>query len=241
MAVSAIGADTNNDRAPIINYSNEIELHFREDKVLKQSTGDDQKKIVNIYIVYKIDPTYAVLTPFPLKDCLFGTINVTLTQASTNTLVGMVLFLKKKQPFLHPIDGKYVLDLIIFGCDTSDSKNHILVLGKESIQINQTTIKAEKMYPTNFISTSSNNKKVVLSLKYNGDDSYLIVNGLQQAKFKTANSEILSNPIGLGNISKDPIPTGLNGFIYDFNVNFKAISTDKIQKIHKYLMKKQNL
>ena len=97
------------------------------------------------------------------------------------------------------------------------------------------------MYPTNFISTGSNNKKVVLSLHYNRDDSYLFVNSVEQAKFKTANSEILSNPICLGNISEDPIPTGLIGFIYDFSVDYKIISTDKIQNIHKYLMKKQNI
>ena len=133
------------------------------------------------------------------------------------------------------------MNLIIFGCDTSESKNHIIVLGKESMQINETTIKAEKMYPTNFISTSNNNKKVVLSLHYNGDDSYLLVNSVQQAKFKTANSEILSNPICLGKISEDPIPTGLNGFVYDFSVDYKTISTDKIQKIHKYLMKKHDI
>ena len=82
----------------------------------------------------------------------------------------MVLLFKKNKPFLHPSDGKYALNLIIVGCDTSDSKNHILILGKESIQINETIIKAEKMYPTSFISTGSNNKKVVLSLHYNGDD-----------------------------------------------------------------------
>ena len=117
----------------------------------------------------------------------------------------MIFFFQEKKPFLHPSDGKYALNLIIFGCDTSDSKNHILVLGKDqrSIQINDTTIKVEKMYPTNFISTSNNNKRVVLSLHYNGDDSYLFVNSVQQAKFKTANSEILSNPICLGNISED--------------------------------------
>ena len=56
------------------------------------------------------------------------------------------------------------------------------------------------MYPTNFNSTGSNNKKVVLSLHYNGDNSYLFVNSVQQVKFKTASSEILSNPICLGNI-----------------------------------------
>ena len=40
----------------------------------------------------------------------------------------------------------------------------------------------------------------MLSLHCNGDDSYLFVNSVQQAKFKTANSEILSNPICLENI-----------------------------------------
>ena len=67
--ISAIGTDTNNDRAPVINYNNEIELHFRKNKVLKQSIGDDHKKIANNYTVYKIDPTYATHTSFPLKDC----------------------------------------------------------------------------------------------------------------------------------------------------------------------------
>ena len=93
--INAIGTDTNNDGAPTINYNNEIELHFRIDKVLKQGTGDDHKKIVNIYIVYKIDPVY-VITPFPLIDCLFGTINVT---PNTYILVGMVLLFKKTNLF----------------------------------------------------------------------------------------------------------------------------------------------
>ena len=122
-----------------------------------------------------------LLPPFPLKDCLFGTINVT-----PNTYIskykysgGYGFACQKNKPFLHPSDGKYALNLIIFGCDTFDSKNHILVLGKKSIQINETTIKAEKMYPTNFISTGSNNKKVVLSLHYNDDDIYLFVNSVR--------------------------------------------------------------
>ena len=194
-------------------------------------------------MVYKIDPNYATHTSFPLKDCLFGTINVTPnTDISKYKYSGGYGFpFQKNKPILRPSDGKYALNLIIFGCDTSDSKNHILVLGKEPIQISETTIKAEKMYPTNFISTSNNNKKVVLSLHYNGDDSYMFVKSVQQAKFKTANSEILSNPICLGNILEDPIPTGLNGFVYDFSADYKTISTDKIQKIHKHLMKKHNV
>ena len=53
--------------------------------------------------------------------------------------------------------------------------NNVLVLGKAFIQgINDTTIYAEKMYSTNF---SADNEKVCLSLHYNGDNSYLFVNG----------------------------------------------------------------
>ena len=80
-----------------------------------------------------------------------------------------------------------------------------------------------------------------MSLHYNGDDSYLFVNSVQQAKFKTASSEILSNPICLGNISEDPMPAGLNGYVYDFSVDYKTISNNKIQDIHTYLMNKHSI
>ena len=68
--IRAIGIDTNNDRVPIINYNNEIELQFRKNKVLKQSVGDDHKKIVNIYIVYKIGPNYTTHNTFPLAQLM---------------------------------------------------------------------------------------------------------------------------------------------------------------------------
>ena len=32
--------------------------------------------------------------------------------------------------------------------------------------------------------------------------------------------------------------TGLNGYVYDFNVNYDAIAVDDILDIHKYIMKK---
>ena len=51
----------------------------------------------------------------------------------------------------------------------------ILVLDRGFIQkVNDTTIYAEKMYSPNF---SKENKIFVLSLHYNGDNSYLFVNG----------------------------------------------------------------
>ena len=44
-----------------------------------------------------------------------------------------------------------------------------------------TTIYTEKIYKHNF---TEPNKKFVLSLHYNGDDSYLFVNGGEKLKFK---------------------------------------------------------
>ena len=122
--------------------------------------------------------------------------------------------------------------------------NNILVLGKDFIQgINGTTIYAEEMYSTNFTVT---NKKFCLSLHYNGDSSYLFVNGKAIISFKAKDSEIVPYPLCLGNVSKDFSPlnttnTGLYGYMYDFSVNYGAIANDKILDIHKYLMEKNNI
>ena len=54
-------------------------------------------------------------------------------------------------------------------------KRSILVFGKDFIQgIDNTTIYEEKMYSANFTVT---NKNFCLSLHYNGDNNYLLVNG----------------------------------------------------------------
>ena len=77
----------------------------------------------------------------------------------------------------------------------------ILVLGKGFIQgVDGTTIYVEKMYSTNF---TVNNEKFCLSLHYNGDNSYLFVNGKEIIKFKAKYSEIVPYPLCLENISKD--------------------------------------
>ena len=50
----------------------------------------------------------------------------------------------------------------------------------------------------------------------------------------------------LGNISKDwsvdnMKDTGLNGYVYDFSVDYDSTDVDNIKDIHKYLMKKNNI
>ena len=122
--------------------------------------------------------------------------------------------------------------------------NNILVLGKEFIQgVNGTTIYAEKMYSTNFTVT---NKKFCLRLHYNGDSSYLFVDGKEIVNFKAKYSEILPYQFCPGNVSKDfPLinttNTRLFGYIYDFTVDYKAITNDKIHDIHGCFMEKNNV
>ena len=35
--------------------------------------------------------------------------------------------------------------------------------------------------------------------------------------------------------------TGLNGYVYDFSVDYDAVAVDGILDIHKYLMKKKSM
>ena len=94
------------------------------------------------------------------------------------------------------------------------------------------------MYTPNF---TVYGKKVCLSFHYNSDDSYLYVNGRQIVKFKAKDSEFVPYPLCLGNISKDfsiSNATGLYGYVYDFSVDYKAISTSKLHDILRYLIKK---
>ena len=77
-------------------------------------------------------------------------------------------------------------------------------------------------------------------------NSYLFVNGTEIYKFKAKDSEIVASPLCLGNISKywlidNMKKTGLNGYVYNFSVDYKTVDVGGIKSIHKYLMKKNNM
>ena len=91
------------------------------------------------------------------------------------------------------------------------------------------------MYSISFI---KNNKKSCLSLHYNGGNSSLFVNCTEIHKFKTNDSEIVATILCLGNMSKEfsidnMKKTGLNGHVFDFNVDYYFTAVDKILDIHK--------
>ena len=153
--------------------------------------------------------------------------------------------------YIHP-QGGMARNIIIFGVDLSNSVHvtkktqNILILGHGLTQkVNNTTVYAEKMYSPDF---SAKNKIFCLSLHYNGDDSYLFVNGKEVTKFKAKNSEIKANQLALGSIStsanlssSDIEDSKLYGSVYDFSVDYSTISNDKILDIHAYLMKKNGI
>ena len=87
-----------------------------------------------------------------------------------------------------------LLILLIFGVDesslvyTNKKNNNIYVMGDRIVQgINGTTLYAEKVHKTNF---TAPNKKILLSLHYNGDNSSLFVNGCQELKFEAKTDQM---------------------------------------------------
>ena len=72
----------------------------------------------------------------------------------------------------------------------------------------------------------------------------MFVNGKEIHKFKAKDSEIVATSLCLGNISKywtvdNMKKTGLNGYVYDFSVNYYGVNN--ILDIHNYLMKKNDI
>ena len=204
---------------------------LRQDKVIH-----NHGKIVNIYIVYEISKNYNTSSYPALENCLFGAVSLTKNaDIDQYKCSGYGIGFDRHGEF--SFGNKLGKNCLIFGAELSSSSSHannkknILVLGKDFVQgTNGTTIYAEKM----------------LSLHYNGANSYLFVNGTKIHKFTAKDTEIVASPLCLGNISKDfsvdnMKKTRLNEYVYDFSVNYDAIAVDHILDIHKYLMRKNDI
>ena len=146
------------------------------------------------------------------------------------------------QKYTHD-DGKEARNLIILG-----TSPNALVLGKGNIKIttnDSTAIQAKGKLKTN---CTIPDKKFVLSVHYdatdNNSESFLFIIGVKQYKFKVDKNEIVARKLNLGSISNNSVlhySHTMNGNIYSFALDYKLTTTDKIQKINKYLMKKHNI
>ena len=180
-------------------------VYFKQMRLLCPNNDN----IVNIYIVYLIDPISNFRnTDYTVQNALFGGVKITknATDTSKHKYERYGICFDEGGTFSKSgiNNGRNVL---IFGVHENSSvhannkANNIYVMGDLFVQgINDTTLYAEKIYSQNFTAA---NKKFVLSLHYNRDDSYLFVNGKQELKFKAKDDQIVKEILCLGNISDD--------------------------------------
>ena len=158
--IDAPGTSNSNDQAPVLEYGGAgTRLKFKGDLLRQNKVTYNHGKIVNIYIVYEISPTFTSQSSFTLKNSLFGAVKITKNaDISKYKYSGYGISFDSKGSFLLHADGAYGVNVIIFEADLTSSThansraNNILVLGKDFIQgVNDTKIYAEKMYSTNFM------------------------------------------------------------------------------------------
>ena len=145
----------------------------------------------------------------------------------------------------------FARNVIIIGVDNSSSshsdnqKNDFLILGEAgTFGINGSFGAPEKKFSINF---SKAKTKLCLSLRCNGDNSYLFVNRKEMSKFKVNNKTVnFPTHFSLGSISNkfrftESKEVCLKGIVYDFSVDYEAVYKSGILNIHKYLMIKNNI
>ena len=176
--------------------------HFQQNKVIIPNNNN----VINIYCVYQIEPISSSRDDtFTVQDALFGAMQIT-NNADTSKYKYKGYGICFDEGGLFSIgninNGRNVL---IFGVHedsvihANNKANNIFVMGDAFVQsINDTTLYAEKIYNQNFTPPST---KFVLSLHYNGDNSYLFVNGKQQLKFKAKTESLVREKLCIGNIS----------------------------------------
>ena len=210
--------------------------HFLQNKVIIPNKNN----AINIYCVYKLDSIASSRDDtFTIQNALFGAMQITKnTDTSKYNYKGYGICFDEGGTFGHTItEGCFThttnaRNVLIFEVDMTFSvhatnrANHIYVMGTEFVQgINDTTIYAEKNFYRNFTDPG---KKFILSLHYNGDDSYLFVNGRQELKFKCKTDQLVKEKLCIGNLSdqwttSESEKTGLYGSIHDFVVDMNKL------------------
>ena len=141
--------------------------HFQQNNVLTSSSDHViNKNVVNIYIVYKLDPLASTRDKrFTIQNALFGAMQITknATDNSKNNYKGYGICFDERSEFGHtiteggPAHTTDATNVLILGADRSSSvhttnrANHIYLMGTGLTQgINDTTIYAEKNFYRNF-------------------------------------------------------------------------------------------
>ena len=163
------------------------------------------KNVINIYVSCTVSLCLRNLnTDFTLKNCLFGSVKLTKNAKYKYKYSRYDIGFDSRSEFLFTEESKGK-NAIIFGAAMRlsvhiDSKEKdILILGEEPTQgLDDTTVTAEAIYPIDF---TQRNKRLVLSLHYNGSNSFYFVNATKIYQFKAKISEIKGYALCLGNIN----------------------------------------
>ena len=256
--MDAVGDDSGN----LPDLKNDGRMHFYlSGNHFQQNIANipNNNNAINIYCIYKLDPIASSRdTTFTIQNALFGAMQI-IKNADTSKYdyKGYGICFDERSEFGHTItEGGFAhttdaRNVVIFGADMSFSihktnrANHINVMGDGLTQgIHDTKLYVEKNFYRNFTDLV---KKFMLSLHYNGDDTYLFVNGRQELKFKGKTDQLVKEKLCLGDLSdewtmSESEKTGLYGSIYDFVVDYKQIVGVKaIYDMHRYLMTKHNI
>ena len=162
--------------------------------------------MINIYCVYKIDPIASTRDDtFTIQNALFGAMEVTKNADNSK-------YKYKGYGVCFGEGGTFSMgninsgrNVIIFDVHensvihSNNKTNNIYIMGDGFVQgIADTTLYVEKTYIQNFTQPT---KKFILSLHYNGDDSYLFVKGRQELKFKAKPDQLVKEKLCIGNLS----------------------------------------
>ena len=120
-----------------------------------------------------------------------------------------------------------------------NNEKDILILGEgPTLGSDDTTLTGEAKYPIDF---TQSNRILLLSLHYNGSDSFLFVDATKIYQFKAKDSEIKKYTLNVGNVSKDFTIDDMKKNRIErkskFFSDYRSINTNEISDIHNYLMK----
>ena len=148
-------------------------MNFNE-RCLIKTNFSITKKVINLYISYTLTPWLRNLnSDFALDNCFFGFAKLTKNADPDKfKSSGYAIGFDSRSEFSLP-DGIMGRNVIIFGVDLSSSvhvenkKRHFYEVSTQGLD--DTTLTAEVKYPINF---THENKRFVLSLHYNGSNSF---------------------------------------------------------------------
>ena len=181
-----------------------MRVEFKRSCLKQEKISFDHGKVVNIYIVHKINRNFEIDSYPTVENSLSGAVKITKhPDIDKYKYYGYLIGFYRKWFFL--LGNEIGRNIIIFVVDMSssphidDKKKDILILDKDPTQGLEHTLTAEKLDSIKF---TKDNTKFCLSLHFNGASSYLFVNGTEIIIFKARDSEIVGSQLCLENFKK---------------------------------------